>query len=275
MTDPAAPRPKRLFFQLEGDPQEDGLVRATDFLEFFEGVLRVLKNLERSTARGAGEVTYRIAGLEAHSAAVEIEVESADEQNYRANTIVDRFSAGTAALHRGTIDQFEADSDTIRAFKQLLTPLGEHVPAVLIRADSTEVVFSAESGSAAVFALETEVSDISVGTFSGFIDAVNVHRDPIFFLYPTIGPTKIRCEFDRTMLDDVRTALKQYVTVHGLMAYRVGNPFPIRITVERFEINPPEDELPTLASLWGMAPDLTGGLSSEEYIRQLRDGGNS
>ena len=74
-------------------------------------------------------------------------------------------------------------------------------------------------------------------------------------------------------MDDVRTALKKYVTVHGLMGYRIGNPFPISITVERFEINPPEQELPTLASLRGLAPDLTGGLSSEEYIRQLRDAG--
>lgn len=271
MTDPTGPRRKRLFFQLEGDPQEDGLVRATDFVEFFEGLLRVLKNLERTTARGAGEVTYRIASLEAHSAAVELEVESADEGNYRANTIIDRFAEGTAALRRGTIDRFEADPDTIRAFKQLLAPLGEHVPAVLVKADSTEVVFSADNGTVPNFALESEVSDLSVGTFSGFIDAVNVHRESIFFLYPAAGPTKIRCEFDRTMLDDVRMALKQYVTVHGLMAYRVGNPFPVRITVEKFEINPPAESLPTLASLLGIAPDLTGGLDSVSYVRRLRD----
>jgi hypothetical protein len=273
VTDPIGPRPKRLFFQLEGDPQEDGLVRANDFLDFFEGLLRVLKNLERSTARGSGEVTYRIASLEAHSAAVEIEIESADELNYRANTIVDRFRAGTVALRSGAIDRFDADADTIRAFKQLLVPLSEHVPAVLIRADATEVVFSAEGEEASRFALESQVSDISVGTFSGFIDAVNVHAEPVFFLYPTVGVPKIRCEFDRTLLDDVRTALKKYVTVHGLMAYRIGNPFPIAITVERFEINPPEHELPTLASLRGLAPRLTQGLSSEEYIRQLRDAG--
>ena len=34
---------------------------------------------------------------------------------------------------------------------------------------------------------------------------------------------------------------------------------------------PTEDELPTLADLGGMAPDITGGLSSEEFVERVRN----
>ena len=33
-----------------------------------------------------------------------------------------------------------------------------------------------------------------------------------------------------------------------------------------------QDDLPSVADVSGIAPNFTGGLSSEEYVRQLRDG---
>ena len=45
-----------------------------------------------------------------------------------------------------------------------------------------------------------------------------------------------------------------------------------RIKAEHLRILRERDELPTIAELGGKYPDFTGGLTSEEYVRRMRDG---
>jgi hypothetical protein len=72
------------------------------------------------------------------------------------------------------------------------------------------------------------------------------------------------------MLDEVRRALRRYVTVYGLTEYIKGMPYPYRIVVERLELHP-DVRPPSVRELIGIAPELTGGLPAETYIRSLRD----
>lgn len=51
-----------------------------------------------------------------------------------------------------------------------------------------------------------------------------------------------------------------------------GASFPHQVQVTQIEAFPPESELPDWDDLRGMAPDATGELSSEAFIRELRDG---
>jgi hypothetical protein len=44
------------------------------------------------------------------------------------------------------------------------------------------------------------------------------------------------------------------------------------VAVRQIEAFPPESELPTWDDLRGRAPDATGELSSEAFVRELRDG---
>jgi hypothetical protein len=120
-------------------------------------------------------------------------------------------------------------------------------------------------------ALESRAETFSTGSYSGFVDALNVHKEPVFYLYPTIGP-RVACQFDpQWLLDQVRGAIRRYTTVYGLLEYAEGSPFPDRLVVDRIEVNPPVSELPTLASLHGIAPQLAGGVDSVTYVRRLRD----
>ena len=59
----------------------------------------------------------------------------------------------------------------------------------------------------------------------------------------------------------------------GTLRYKQNEVFPYQIDVEKIEIHPPEEELPTLASLRGIAPDMTGSLDSVEFVRKLRNAG--
>lgn len=62
------------------------------------------------------------------------------------------------------------------------------------------------------------------------------------------------------------------VRAKGKLTYRSRENFPAYIQVQELEILPPDEDLPSIMEIKGIAPNLTGGKSSEEFIRGLRDG---
>ena len=111
----------------------------------------------------------------------------------------------------------------------------------------------------------------SEGSMEGFLELVNVHRQNNFYIYPTITPTRVACIFPLEMLPKVGQGLKRYVSVSGLMRYKKIEVYPHQIDVREIEIYPKENELPSLASLRGMAPNATGNLDAVTFVRRLRD----
>lgn len=256
-----------LEFQLEGDAKREGLVLAQDFVAFLGTVLDVLRKLETERGRKPA-INYRVVELEIGSAVIALEPESDEVED--APEVVADFLEGVAAVrdHRLHLTRFAPA--TKQAFGELSRPLrASHLRLIKVRSDSIrmELRQDAEGPLSEIVAPEVH----SMGALSGYIDAINVHRDPIFFLYPEVGPTRVRCVFDRTLLDEVRAALKCYVTVHGLIEYPETSPFATRVAVDRIDIHPPTSALPSLDSLQGSVPRLTGDLDSVSYVRQYRD----
>ena len=175
---------------------------------------------------------------------------------------------GVEAYQAGTFGLLPYDADLQKAYGSMMAPLRRNLRRVTLDTGSRHVIVTADRVGTVLSG--PQVDAVSMGRYSGYIDAINVHADPVFYLYPVIGPTRISCVFDRTLLDEVKNALKQYTTVRGLMDYSENSPFPTRITVESIEINPPAADLPTLGDLRGIAPTLTEGLDSVEYVRQQR-----
>jgi len=256
-------------FRLEGGRQDGGLVRAHDFVDWLERVLLCMRRLER-TRTGSAETVYRIAGLSSGSAVVTLEAASDSDHHATAHRVVDDFLAGAVALSENSVSKLPYDTETRVAFANLAVPLRRHLRAVTISYGPRRVKIKPEQ--VASVSTEAHVESISISSYSGFIDALNVHADPVFYLYPTTGPTRIPCGFDpQLLLDDLRKAIRRYTTVFGAFEYSANSAFPNRIVVERVEVNPPESDLPTLRSLYGAAPTLAGGRDSVSHIRQKRD----
>ena len=57
----------------------------------------------------------------------------------------------------------------------------------------------------------------------------------------------------------------------GELKYRSGAPFAHQIAVSSIDAVVPDDDLPEWEDLRGRAPDATGHLSSEAFVRELRD----
>lgn len=91
-------------------------------------------------------------------------------------------------------------------------------------------------------------------------------ENQIIFLYPIIDGEKISCHssdiFLRTKLLE---GIDRYVNIEGEFDYHNS------VQVTDIEIYPNEEELPTLFDLRGVAPNATGNLSSEDFVRKNRN----
>jgi hypothetical protein len=59
--------------------------------------------------------------------------------------------------------------------------------------------------------------------------------------------------------------------VMGTLHYRQGQYFPQSIDVSDIQLLPSDNELPALSTLRGIAPNATDGMTSEDFVRKLRD----
>ena len=86
-----------------------------------------------------------------------------------------------------------------------------------------------------------------------------------------MGSQSAQCAFPAGKEEEFLHAVGRKVLASGELHYPAGSNLPRSIKVETVEILPEDDELPNLADLRGIAPDITGDLSSEEFVRMLRD----
>ena len=110
------------------------------------------------------------------------------------------------------------------------------------------------------------------GGIDGRLEAINVHDQAnVFYIYPVIGPTRIKCHFPSDLREIAVGSVDREIRVSGTLKYKARAPHPHEIEVENLEPLPQDDDLPTLASLRGISPNATNGVPSEIFVRQLRD----
>jgi hypothetical protein len=105
----------------------------------------------------------------------------------------------------------------------------------------------------------------------GRLELVSIHVGARRFnVYHAITQKAIRCNLPTEIEDDVVRNLGRRVIVSGTVSYNERGE-PISVDVHHFRPLKEENDLPSVADMLGMAPDITGNLTTEEYIRQLRD----
>jgi hypothetical protein len=264
------PKAEQLEFTLVGRPEDKGLVRARAFVQFLEDALETLANLERrGIPNSRPAVDYRIVELGISSAVVALEPIPPSNDPARAAAITKTFTIAIDAAHKGQLDRLRLDPESRSALERLVRPSRTSgIASVEIRAGRKQFKFTTAPKPELKLYPPPETS--AVGSFTGYLDAVNVHADPVFYLYPVVGPLRITCVFAPTMIEEVRQSLRRYCTVYGLTEYVEGTPFPYRIVVERIAAHPAKPTT-SILDLYGIAPDLTRGKPAEVYIRAIRD----
>lgn len=114
----------------------------------------------------------------------------------------------------------------------------------------------------------------SYGSIEGKLEAINIHRGEYFIVYEAISGKGVTCRFPKLGLTPkAKDHLGERVQVSGLLS-RNEKGEPVRITIdkpERFKIFGSDLQILSLKNLGGSDPNFTGDMSTEDFIRSIRE----
>ncbi|MFC2039178.1 hypothetical protein ACFLST_00070 [Chloroflexota bacterium] len=111
----------------------------------------------------------------------------------------------------------------------------------------------------------------SLGSVVGNLDSVSVHFGHEFRVWDEITGRPITCRFPRELLGKVKDALGRRILVYGVVRANYRGDRTL-VVAEGIESYPEEAKLPTIEEMSGFVDDLTGGMSLEEYMQEIRGG---
>ena len=112
-----------------------------------------------------------------------------------------------------------------------------------------------------------------LGSVEGTLEYLNIDapsRD--IRIYPAVGPDRIDGRIPAHLIPKAGGNIGREVRAMGELTYRAKDVFPTYIHISALEILPKEEDLPTMMEIKGIAPGITWGKSSEDFVRELRDG---
>jgi hypothetical protein len=262
---------KRIALVIEGLPEDAGRVRFNVFLSQLHGFAATLTKLDQDANFGKAASYFRVAELSYSSPArIVLEQQPLPGQPRTDYVVVE-------ALHRiadafaGKRDLYEIDADLLENVRGLANPVGSKVRTCALMFDDAHFDLTAQVAQLAHAALAVE--EECEGSIEGMLEQINVHLGAnTFHVYPVVGPKKVACRFPPPLYDDAVSALGRRVQVSGTMRYRARANHPHQVAVKAIEVYPVDRELPDWEDLRGRAPEATGTLNSEDFVRELRDG---
>lgn len=255
---------------IEGLTEDDGRVRLTAFLTELQNLSAALGKMDRDSNDGKSGSIFQITALSFSSPIrVVLEPRPIASQRFTGKAIIERFKYVASALNSG--ESLSAiDAELLEDIRALSRPVGKTVKnaTVLFNGSALELTHRITQRVDEALAIEDECE----GSLEGMLEQINIHQAAnTFHIYPDVGPRKVTCNFPASLFDDAVSSVGRRVEVFGVLKYRMSAPFPHQIAVKNLDAFPPDYELPNWDDLRGRAPDATGTLSSEAFVRELRD----
>jgi hypothetical protein len=108
-----------------------------------------------------------------------------------------------------------------------------------------------------------------VGSVLGILGSITVKGRNAAGLWPDRGGPRVRLWFTDEQMPALRDALARRVQVSGLLR-RDGTGRVTEVAVRRIELLPSHGEGKPVTGLVGVAPNLTGDLSTLDYLAWIR-----
>lgn len=261
----------RIILIVEGLPEDEGQVRLGAFMSQLQNLSATITKLDRSVNDGKQATYYRIAELSYKSPVrVVLEPQALPKHPYVGHAIIESLARVTEAIENET-DLSGVDADLLEDIRGLARPVGKSVANVTLVFNDHRFDLTPKIASKVDIALA--VDEECEGAIEGRLEQINLHDGAnVFYIYPEIGARKVTCHFPSKLYEDAVSAVGRRVEVFGTLHYRSGATFPHQVAVTQIEAFPPSEELPDWDDLRGRAPDATGDLTSEAFVRELRNG---
>lgn len=267
----------RIRLKIEGKPGEIAL---SSFVGILSKASQILSGLDSAISeRPKGALRWYVADLEIGSAVAVVESRPATSEidAERIGTMVGRnFVDGLAVIERDVdLPPYfsEQDLGRVRTIANYLKRTASPALEVAQLNGKTEPLAETTvyPGVSAKVGQILRAPFQSIGSVAGQLEMVSLHRTPTFNVYDVVTHKAVSCRFDLVHLEEIKAALGQRVIVQGIV-HRNAKGDPVRIEKPDLRVLAPDAELPRVADLIGLVPDLTGSLSAEEYVRKLRNG---
>ena len=261
----------RITLIIEGLSEDEGQVRFAAFMAQLQYLGNAINRMDREVGGGKAASYFRIAELSyKNPARIAIEPSALPNRDYTGHHIIERLKEVATALSEGT-SLVGFDADLLEDIRALAKPVGRNVKSATLVFNGHQLDLTEKITRQVDEALAIE--DECEGSIEGMLEQINVRLGAnTFHIYPDVGPKKVTCKFTPRLYDDAVSAVGKRVEVFGTLNYRIGASFPHLIAVTGIDPFPPDSELPDWEDLRGRAPDATGDLSSEAFVRELRDG---
>lgn len=261
----------RVKLVVEGLDSDDGHVRLDVFVSELQKLQTALGRADARVSNGKRCSYFAVVGLSHNSpATVELEarVAPSSKRDCRASAMA-LLAQAIESVQRGEFTE-ESDYELLNDIKELSTPVGETLKTARLLIDGKAYVFS-ETIAEAITTFQAEQEEC-LTTVEGMLERVNVHDDKnLFTIYPDVGPPRITCRLPERLAEKGIGAIRRRVAVSGVARFRKFAPFPHEIVADDIDVYDVDSELPSFADLLGMAPNATGDLSSEDFVRRARN----
>lgn len=264
----------RLLLTIRG---ELGRLSLNSFLGVLDNSLYVLRDLDkRISEERSGTMQWFITRVwEGNSVELELEPRVLRGQIDRRRPVLVGFTDGVEQIVKeGTTPRY-FDWDDLVHVRNIVRQFGrDGLEGVVYSVEEYDkrTNLTREAGSN-VESLLGEYSH-ALGSIEGRIELISIHtRYKHFNIYQDVTQKAIRCNLPEEYESDVFKAAegRRRVISTGLISYnRKGE--PIRILLKKpLRFLKEEESLPSIKDMLGSAPDITGDLCTEDYIRSMRE----
>jgi hypothetical protein len=260
----------RITLELGGLPTEDGYVQFADFLGALQQFKSALSHADLvASPDGNPSAKLRVVELSISSPArIGVEIVPFDQASKAPSLIAHTIFAAS----RGELDPTASDAHRalVNAVSGIAAMVGKSLVTARFQNGSDQIALTPELRLEIQKELPKEY--LVHGVIRGRLEFLNVHAGANNCrVYPLVGPRRLTCRFSAEKRAKIVASADKQVAVSGMLHYIEGSHFPHAIDVLDIEVLPPDSELPKLSEMRGIAPDATGDLTSEQFVRRLRD----
>ena len=249
-------------------------VSLDDFSFQLEALRKVLSNTESSLSGKQAKIDWQIVDL-THSSPAEIVLQPVDarirtEKEDIISETVNKVIGYFKMLSENVSPPDEMNQQLREHYKTFADRVQKGVLRISLKSETDKIEVNENVKATIDNAVSQEIR--SIGTVEGRLEFLNIHGNQnIFRVYSPIPPEMVSCIFSPDRIEEVWEAVGRKIRVLGELTYPKGGNFPKSVKVKTIELLPEDDDLPSLTDLLGIAPDITGDLSSEDFVRNLRD----
>jgi hypothetical protein len=178
--------------------------------------------------------------------------------------------AGLAEAEQAKSVPADWDAALTKAAKELLTGADDGIEMTLLEdGERLRQVRVTEAARRNLDAILSSGGRDSIGSVIGKLDSVTLHERRRAWLWPDNQGSRIEIRFDQVQRDLIRGSLGTRVEAFGrLRRDRFGD--IVYLTLRGLDVLPGAAGSPPLSELAGSAPDITGGKTAAEYLREMR-----